>query len=367
MAGCAAGLNACSLFLTALALSVTAFTSVSVAQGKPQVQLLFPVESGTELDRLSSLAPEAKITNLQGRSYILVGEYADARVAYRLGKSLQRRFRIAFELAYDPGHPQSNFAWLRELESKPAQPRKSGPIARAERARVAARARTPIARTPLAPTVIARAPSAATVARNRLSQSSRDLLALSNPMPQPLSSAPGANRSVSSPAAPPMLSSDREMAGRQDFSDSSISLKLQARTAAETKPNNYPLSPVVTTVITLPPRAGQADGVASAAPPQTVSQLVGLDLLQKISSNATLIYLYAELADRAEVERFSRLMDVASEYQDGRGRWILQVGVYQRSLTGRQLLEADLEKLKMYGVASMVYDRTALMAVSPLI
>ena len=83
-----------------------------------KVQLLFPVESGGELDTLSVLTTQAKLVTVQGRTFVLVGEFTDAKVAFRLGKSLQRRVKLPFELSYDPGHPQANFAWLRELENK---------------------------------------------------------------------------------------------------------------------------------------------------------------------------------------------------------------------------------------------------------
>lgn len=87
----------------------------------PVVRLLFPIIQGTELDRLAPVAPNAKIVQVGGENYVLIGSFSDARVAHRLGRSIQKRLAIPFDLAYDPGHPQINLAMggAQELERTP--------------------------------------------------------------------------------------------------------------------------------------------------------------------------------------------------------------------------------------------------------
>ena len=91
------------------------FSPKAHAQQKLKVQLLFPLETGSELEALSSVTNQPKIINIQGRNFVIVAEFIDAKVAYRLGKSLQKRLGLPFEISYDSGHPQSNFAWLKEV------------------------------------------------------------------------------------------------------------------------------------------------------------------------------------------------------------------------------------------------------------
>lgn len=87
------------------------------------VQLLIPLLQGDELKRLQSLAPGAVVVEINGGRFVRLGSFADARVAYRLGRAIQRRFKQPFDLAYEPGHPQLDGAWLAELgQAQPPTP-----------------------------------------------------------------------------------------------------------------------------------------------------------------------------------------------------------------------------------------------------
>lgn len=87
-----------------------------------QVRLLFPVLEGKELDLLLPLAPQATLVQVGDSSFVQVASFADARVAHRLGQSIQRRLRLPFDLAYDPGHPQMNLALAGGLLQERPQP-----------------------------------------------------------------------------------------------------------------------------------------------------------------------------------------------------------------------------------------------------
>jgi len=82
------------------------------AQTAPEasVRLLFPIIRGNELERLLPLAPDAQLVTVGGNPFIQLASFADARIAHRLGRSIQRRVAIPFDLAYDPGHPQLELA-----------------------------------------------------------------------------------------------------------------------------------------------------------------------------------------------------------------------------------------------------------------
>lgn len=81
-------------------------------QQEAWVRLLVPLETGHELEHLLPIAPTAQLVEIDGRSYVLLGSFADALVAYRLGRTFQARLRLPFELGYDDGHPQRDGSWL---------------------------------------------------------------------------------------------------------------------------------------------------------------------------------------------------------------------------------------------------------------
>lgn len=91
--------------------------SPALAGGK-QVRLLIPVLTGTELDQVRKLAPTAVIVTINGETFLEVGMFSDARVAHRLGRSIQKHLSIPFDLAYDPGHPQIELALGDEPQKK---------------------------------------------------------------------------------------------------------------------------------------------------------------------------------------------------------------------------------------------------------
>lgn len=82
----------------------------ALQQAGPNVRLLFPVLHGRELDLLLPLAPQATLVEVGGASFVQVASFVDARVAHRLGLSIQRRLKLPFDLAYDPNHPQIDLA-----------------------------------------------------------------------------------------------------------------------------------------------------------------------------------------------------------------------------------------------------------------
>lgn len=73
---------------------------------KAKVRLLFPILTGRELELLAAMVPEATIVEINGASFVQVASFEDARVAHELGRSIQRRVAIPFDLAFDPNDPQ---------------------------------------------------------------------------------------------------------------------------------------------------------------------------------------------------------------------------------------------------------------------
>jgi len=97
-----------------------------------KVQLLFPLELGTELDAVATIANQPKIVSIKGRSFVLVGEFYDAKIAYRVGVSMQKRLGLPFEIAYDPGHPQSDFLWFKDMAAAPQNRQNSNTIVKSD-------------------------------------------------------------------------------------------------------------------------------------------------------------------------------------------------------------------------------------------
>lgn len=97
--------------------------SVALGASGKKVRLLFPVEMGSELTLLSTLISEPKLYTLDGKTYVLAAEFDNAKIAFRLGKSIQTKLKLPFVLAYDSGHPQSNFDWLQAEVNPKKNPR----------------------------------------------------------------------------------------------------------------------------------------------------------------------------------------------------------------------------------------------------
>ena len=99
------------------------YAGLSLFSGQPapagpldlKVRLLFPIEKGNELDLLSGMIYGPKIVVYDNRSFVFVSEFKDATVAYRLGKYLQKKTKLPFEISYDAGHPQSSQNWLKSF------------------------------------------------------------------------------------------------------------------------------------------------------------------------------------------------------------------------------------------------------------
>lgn len=106
-----------ALLVTLLLLNATP----SQVQGK-QVRLLIPILTGQELEQMRRLAPEAALVSINGSAYLQVGAFSDARVAHRLGRSIQKRLAIPFDLAYEPDDPQIAIGLSDErLDQRPVQ------------------------------------------------------------------------------------------------------------------------------------------------------------------------------------------------------------------------------------------------------
>ena len=122
----AAGLSAfsfcalnCQAFADPLASSSLArksgFSDSTQMNDIHNVQLLVDIKTGLELNQIRTLIPTAKVLEKSGKVFVYVTQTRNARTAYNLGKSLQDKFNITFNLAYSEGHPDLNLAWMKPL------------------------------------------------------------------------------------------------------------------------------------------------------------------------------------------------------------------------------------------------------------
>lgn len=80
-----------------------------------KIRLLFPLQQGNEFDALSKFSVEPKIYSKDSKTYVLIAEFTDAITAYRLGRGIQKKLKLPFELHYDQGHPQADGKWINLL------------------------------------------------------------------------------------------------------------------------------------------------------------------------------------------------------------------------------------------------------------
>ena len=128
----AAGLSAfsfcalnCQAFADPLASSSFArksgFSDSTQINDTHNVQLLVDIKTGLELNQIRTLIPTAKVLEKSGKVFVYVTQTKNARTAYNLGKSLQDKFNITFNLAYSEGHPDLNLAWMESLNNTVAK------------------------------------------------------------------------------------------------------------------------------------------------------------------------------------------------------------------------------------------------------
>lgn len=89
---------------------------------QPLVRLLIPVASADDYQRVKQEVEEARLTALDGQAFVVAASLADARQAYDLGRALQARLPLPFELLYDDGHPQADLAWFSRLHRAVSPP-----------------------------------------------------------------------------------------------------------------------------------------------------------------------------------------------------------------------------------------------------
>ena len=80
---------------------------------------MLAVPTADAYEQVMALVHEGRLTAMDGEAFVVVGEFADARQGHALGRSLQRRLRLPFELVYDPLHPQADLAWAPPLPASP--------------------------------------------------------------------------------------------------------------------------------------------------------------------------------------------------------------------------------------------------------
>lgn len=297
-----------------------------------QVRLLIPILTGAELDLVRKLAPQAAIVRIDGATYLEVGAFTDARVAHRLGRSIQKRLSIPFDLAYDPDHPQIALA-LGEGPRKPGPP----------------------------PQVIAQqAPVAQRLA----------MIKAPMPAPKPPTAKPRATDpfwsaiSVSAPA-----STDPGMAPIATVAEA------PAPTKASTTPEPEPDEPM-RAVEVAPPAALQAaeEPVAALSAPnprataetqrshpwlrpvQIAAVKVDVPVSRSgVAVNPHLNYLYVKIQKPDDVARLQQISPVLELNPVG-DTLVARLGTYTRSRLGRRLMEAKLAELRQHKVDVMIAE-----------
>jgi hypothetical protein len=83
---------------------------------------MLAVPSADAYEQVMALVHDGRLTAMDGEAFVVVGDFADARQGHALGRALQRRLRLPFELVYDPLHPQADLAWAPPSAALPPLP-----------------------------------------------------------------------------------------------------------------------------------------------------------------------------------------------------------------------------------------------------
>jgi hypothetical protein len=301
------------------------------------------LETGFELQQVLPTAPLAQLVQIEGRAYVQLGNFADARVAYRLGRTIQKRTRLPFELAYDAGHPQSDGQWL--AQERTATP-DFGLTARLRLQPVSGSAAEPVAELALA--------GASPLA----SGSPPDAPVQLDEPRQPETAATPANA-----VALPMLPESSSASGMHTATlDQMPEPRAAGNTASEELPRPVPLSEVVAAALSAlnpdaeQPRAETATNqispvaIATGLVKPVQTRPVLLTRPDMLAVNHSLNYLFVRLPSADAVSSLASQIEVA-EIRQVAGTILARVGVFTSSRRGQQLLQARIDRLAAQGYA----------------
>lgn len=398
------------LLTSIMGLCVTLASGYSAeAVEQPQVRLLFPVMTGLELEQLVDLVPQATLLEINEQNYVLVGRFGDARVAHRLGRSLQKRVGIPFDLAYDPGHPQLNLSWLRDepadlalsgshrtSSSVPSsgEQSKGSPDVRLLRMVEVSTVRGPgqaeaIAGGASVWGVLSYPPSRVAAGAAALKDPSGGPITRSTAKPvtpidsqQPLPVTAKLEGSVSPGSAVAAAAAVRLATGAsaaqeprpQQQSTATLSQLSEAtgdRPIRQVTANLFspkasaPVAASAPIASMQPAGGGMRQALWESAPKRQRRSAVSASLaraeqleapaLTRLSpaANPELDYLFVRVADAQQLEELKRLAPV-TELTLQQGRTLARVGVFTRSIRGQLLLEQRLEQLRQHRLDLLV-------------
>jgi hypothetical protein len=90
---------------------------------------MLAVPTADAYEQVMALVHDGRLTAMDGEAFVVVGEFDDARQGHALGRALQRRLRLPFELVYDPLHPQADLAWAPQSTAPlAARPQTTAPL-----------------------------------------------------------------------------------------------------------------------------------------------------------------------------------------------------------------------------------------------
>ena len=322
-----------------LSLAALLLSAAPAMAGGQQVRLLIPVLTGTELDQVRSLAPTASIVTINGETFLELGSFKDARVAHRLGLSIQKRLRIPFDLAYDPDHPQIALA----LGNEP-QPM---PIAQVvPPAQLASVARQPEPKPQLVPKPATSdpiwSPLVASLNAPELETASARVVQVVAPVEEEVQP-PAAETTPVPVAAEPALPLEAHLASTHSLHPGSARTEQNRRSSKRAHPETREASAISSSVVE---DAMQPRRHPWLKPVQIAAVKVEAPLSHSgIAINPQLNYIYVKIRKPSDVARLNRITPVLELNPVG-DTLMARVGVFTQSHTGRRLMEARIQQLK---------------------
>jgi hypothetical protein len=373
--------------LPALVVTLLLLASPGVLASGKQVRLLIPILTGSELDQVRKIAPSASIVTINGETFLEVGSFTDARVAHRLGRSIQNRLAIPFDLAYDPGHPQIALALGPETSPKAVAklPHSAAPPFVAATAEPKPQPKPPASDPIWSPLAMSFEPAApvepgteaavAMAAEANVAATQADLrsvpaskptgeqtivqtaiateIAAAVPVePEPTVKAPESKAIYVKPANHRM--SPARMASR--MSQMAIRTRSEARVANSESPTLAASSEAAFSST----KTVQAQQHPWLRPVEIASVKVEVPISRSgVAVNPQLNYIYVKIQQPSDVARINRITPVMELNPMGE-TLLARVGVFTKSRTGHRLMEARIQQLRQQQVDLIVAEGSTL-------
>ena len=362
--------------------------------GPKTVQLLVPIKTGLEFKNIQAIIPQVKILETLAKVYVFVTESPRALPAYELGRQLQTKLGVTFELAYSKGHPDQDLAWMGPNNGDVATaPKIVDPFAKSNERQTAS---TLISKSPVQPQLPGTAEDlqGLTIQSPWLASSQPSPLSqtklVSDPSPKPVKEMSSLHANLALQPLPPIQELNAKIATapqpiepKRSSVIKSVDVAEQAQHSKSDKVKSSPSSIHDSLIELASMRVSLAKSRSAGTAIQQTSiagklqsydqifdtnvqssrskslvkavaiQPTGLGNIPLVSSrfmgtNKSLAYVYVKLDDTNQINALKKVSNIAmAHHRDG--KLLARVGIYTNSRVGQRLQKTQIQKLSQAG------------------